>query len=95
MRLVGGDRQKDEEARKAAEAEKAAIAARAKAETDTAMVLQRGKGALALLAIDPLQYESVSMDLTKEQRDLLSPVFKEIVMDPKYLIIAHQSTSLF
>ena len=73
-------RQKDEEARKAAEAEKAAIAARAKAETDTAMVLQRGKRALALLAIDPLQYESVSMDLTKEQRDLLSPVFKEIVM---------------
>lgn len=72
-------RQKDEEARKAAEAEKAAIAAREKAETDTAMVLQRGKRALALLAIDPLQYESVSMDLTKEQRDLLSPVFKEIV----------------
>jgi len=72
-------KQQQEEARKAAEAEKAAIAAREKAEADKAMALQVEKRALALLARDPLQYESVSMYFTKEQRDLLSPLYQEIV----------------
>ena len=73
------ERQKEEEARKAAEAEKAAIAAREKAESDKAMALQNAKVALETLANDPWQYESVSMKLTQEQRDVLAPLFQEIL----------------
>ena len=77
--------QKEEEARKAEEAKQAAEAAKAKAESDKAMALQREKNALELLARDPLQYESVSMDFTKEQRELLSPLYDEVVRGEAYL----------
>lgn len=77
-------RQKEEEARKAAEAEKAAMAAQKKAAADKAIALQKEKNALALLASDPLQYELVSMDLTKNQRDLLSPLYDEVVRGKAY-----------
>ena len=72
-------RQKEEEARKAETAERAAIAAREKAESDKAMALQNAKVALETLANDPWQYESVSMKLTQEQRDVLAPLFQEIL----------------
>ena len=72
-------RQKEEEARKAAEAERAVSAAKAKAESDKAVALQNAKVALEVLANDPWQYESVSMKLTQEQRDVLSPLFREII----------------
>ena len=73
------------EARKAEEAKQAAEAAKAKAESDKAMALQREKNALELLARDPLQYESVSMDFTKEHRELLSPLYDEVVRGEAYL----------
>ena len=71
--------QKEEEARKAEEARQAAEAARTKAESDKATALENANVALEALSNDPWLYESVSMKLTQDQRDVLSPLFQEII----------------
>lgn len=69
-------RQKDEEFRETEETKRTAIAAKEKSDK---MVLQNARMALESLADDPWQYESVSIQLAQEQREVLAPLFREIV----------------